>query len=398
MNSSAAWSFRRLPNVGRLFVKAIGSLGLEEAQTVKRWANAWRLVLRGEDTAATRAALARDAARLRRYLERLPEAERYEAAMAIHTRVPRSVANDPLLSGLVKDLSILLEPGLEKQVSEAVRAIHREIGLIFGAANTGKTLTKVASGVLPHLQALKAMTGTSYAATIEEIVRETVRQLRSTPNGEIKRIGSKLNSVQGAVAQAAFFRATQFRRMIAMRLKQTRLLVRTILGTKWTTSVITEGRIFIATKTKGGYRIQEFVDGAIVVHEKAAAPGKLAQGFPRFTAQAKAEVDITALSQNLQDELRRTPNWGSEDAIMLIPSGSGYKALQVVPPPAGLDLERVLVAAEGGRWPKNLIAPPSVLETLMADAPLTRDACRKIAAFVLSKTRAALKASPTPSP
>ena len=135
------------------------------------------------------------------------------------------------------------------------------------------------------------------------------------------------------------------------------------------------------------------MDGAIVVHESTAQAGRLPRGFPRFTAQVKAEVDISALPQNLRDELRRTPSWGSEDAIMLIPSGKNYRALQVTPPPEGLGLERVLIAAEGGRWPSNLVVPPSVYQTLKAEGPLTRDACRAIASFALSKTRAALRAA-----
>jgi hypothetical protein len=81
---------------------------------------------------------------------------------------------------------------------------------------------------------------------------------------------------------------------------------------------------------------------------------------------------------------------------MLIPSGKGYTALQLVPPPEGLGLERVLIAAQGGRWPTNLLSPVSVYETLKMEGPPTRDACRSLAAFALAKTRAALQAAATP--
>jgi len=388
-----ALKFARLRSTGRLIVEAIGSLGSKPANSYKRWANAWRLVLAGQDTPQTRAVLAAEARRLKGYLKDLPDPEQYEAAMAIHTRVPRSVPDDPLLAKLAKETSKLLEPGLEKLVGEAVRALHHEIGHLMASLASGKALSAEAKATLQHLQALKAVAGEGYDDAVEEIARETVRQLKATPTSPLRRIGSKVNAVQGAVAQAAFFRAKQFRAALRNKLRETIPLVKKLLGARWTTSTITEGRIFLATKTKNGFLIQEYVDGAIIVHESTAQAGRLARGFPRFTAQVKAEVDISALPQNLRDELRRTPNWGSEDAIMLIPSGKNYRALQVVPPPEGLGLERVLIAAEGGRWPTNLLVPASVYQTLKAEGPLTRDACRAIASFALSKTRAALKAA-----
>jgi len=393
-----ALKFARLQGTGRLLVEAIGSLGTAPANTYKRWANAWRLVLAGRDTPQSRAVLAGEARKLKKYLESLPEKERYEAAMAIHMRVPRSVADDPLLAKLAKETSTLLEPGMEKLVGEVARALHHEIGHLMGSLVTGKALSAQAKTTLKYVQAFKAVTGDKYDEAVEELARETVRQLKATPKGPVKRIGSKVNSVQGAVAQAAFFRAKQFRNKLRDTLRETVPLVKKLLGSKWTTSTITEGRIYLATKTKSGFTIDEFVDGAVVVHESAARAGRLPRGFPRLTAQVKAELDISALPQNLQDELRRTPNWGSEDAIMLIPSGKSYRALQVVPPPEGLGVERLLIAAEGGTWPKDLtnLMIPSVYQTLKAEGPLTRDACRAISKFALSKASAALKAASAP--
>ena len=187
-----ALKFSRLRSTGRLLVEAIGSLGTAPANSYKRWANAWRLVLAGQDTPQSRAVLAAEAQRLKKYLESLPEAERYEAAMALHTRVPRSLPDDPLLAKLAKETSILLEPGLEKLVGEAARALHHEVGQLTASLAKG-TLSAEGKATLKHLQALKALTGDGYDGAIEEVARESVRQLKTTAASPLKRIGSKVN-------------------------------------------------------------------------------------------------------------------------------------------------------------------------------------------------------------
>jgi hypothetical protein len=382
----------RVPSAGRLFAEAFASLGPEVAQLFKRWANGWRLILAGRDTASSRAQLAKDAARLKVWVEKLPELERYEAAMALHTRVPRTLSVDSVLAKLARETSLLLEPGMEKLVGNAVRALDQELRNLLKRAQSGGQLSATERKLLPHLQALKSLTGAEYDDAIEELVRECVRQLKSTPTGELKRVASKVNSIQGAVAQGVFFRSRKFINLIAQRLRTTRREVTKLLGKKWTTSVIREGRIYIARRTaKGEYVLEEFVDGAIVAHEKLAPSGRLARGFLDFSAQVKAELNISALSQNLRDELRRTPGWGSEDAILLIPSGKGFRALQLVPPPATMKPQRVLIAAPGGQWPKEIPQPASVYNTFKAEGDLSRDACRELARYLLAKVRGALK-------
>ena len=382
----------RIPSAGRLFAEAFASLGPEAAQLFKRWANGWRLVLAGRDTAQSRAQLAKDAARLKMWVEKLPELERYEAAMALHTRVPRSIAANSLLTKIAKEMSLLLEPGMEKLVSDAVRALDHELSNLFKRVRSGAKLSATEQQLLPHLRALKSLTGAEYDDAVEELVRECVRQLKSTPTAELKRAASKINSIQGAVAQAVFFRTRQFINLIAKRLRETRREVRKLFGKKWTTSVIREGRIYIARRSKNGdFLLEEFVDGAIVAHEKLAPSGKLAKGFLDFSAQVKAELNVSALSQNLRDELRRTPGWGSEDAILLIPSGKNYRALQLVPPPATIKPQRVLIAAPGGKWPTIVPQPASLGNTFKAEGDLSRDACREVAKYLLGKVRAALK-------
>jgi hypothetical protein len=170
-------------------------------------------------------------------------------------------------------------------------------------------------------------------------------------------------------------------------------VVRQALGRGWTTAAITEGRIYLAIRTKNGrYMIREYVDGAIVSYEKVASE-RLAKGFVGFSAQVKVEEEISALAQNLQDELRRTPGWGSSDSILLFPSGGGsYKAMQMIPPPSSITPERMLIAAEGGRWPLSPELPASVAKTIKAEAPLTRDACRSFAGHALDTASAALQA------
>jgi len=162
----------------------------------------------------------------------------------------------------------------------------------------------------------------------------------------------------------------QFRVIVASKLKDIRLPVRLALGPGWTTAAITEGRIYLAIRTKkGSYMIREYVDGAIVSYEKIASE-RLAKGFVGFSAQVKVEEVISALAQNLQDELRRTPGWGSSDSILLIPSGGGsYKAIQMIPPPLSFTPERMLIAAEGGRWPLSPELPASNAKTIKAEDP-----------------------------
>lgn len=382
----------RVPSTGRLFSEAFASLRPEAAQLFKRWSNGWRLVLAGRDTARSRAQLAKDGARLAVWVEKLPEPERFAGGMAIHTRVPRSMSVDSALAKLARETSQLLEPGMEKLVAEAVRVTDQELRNLLKRAQSGGKLSVNEQRVVPHLRALKVLTGAEYDATIEELVRECVRQLKSTPTGELKRAASKVNSIQGAVGQSAFFRSPDFVNLIAKRLRTTRPQVTKLLGEKWTTSVIREGRIYIARRTaKGEYTLEEFVDAAIVAHEKLAPSGRLAKGFLDFSAQAKVELNISALRQNLRDKLRETPGWGSEDPILLIPSGKGFRALQLVPPPVTVKPQRVLIAAPGGQWPKEVPQPASVYDTFKAEGALSRDACRDVAKYMLAKVRAALK-------
>jgi hypothetical protein len=402
---------RRLASVGRVFGDAIRSLGPAEAASLKRFGNAWRAVLRGQDTPAIRSVLLNEGDRLRAAVERLPNATasdaatRYDAAMALWSRAPgrstgaakagqtaTDVADElKRLATLAQDTSTLLEPAREKLVAGLTRELGNHIGDLFKRAGAGQKLARHEQEALIHLLELKTITGGDFQDVIEELSRESVRQLKDSAIAPLKRTASKVNALQGAVAQGAFLTSNQFKTALRRRLLETQRNVRKYLDRKWTTSAITQGRIFIVKKSAGGFTLVEYVDGALVVHEARVVTGRLAKGFVDFSAQVKAEVRVTALPQNLHDELRRTPDWATHDAILMIPSGKNYRVLQLVAPPIEMPPQRLLIAAEGGTWPANIQVPPSVYGTLAADGPLTRDGCRAVARYVLSRARAALR-------
>src|SRR5262249_10948800 len=363
-----------LRSAGRIFGEAIGSLGPEAAASFNRWANAWRLHLSGAATAETLATLKHEADLPLKQLQKLPDAEQYEAAMALFSRMPRTIALDAALMAKLLRLSVRLEPAREQLVVKVAQALHQEINGILKREADGQTLSLIEQDVLPHINSLKSLLGSQYDDFITELSREGVRSLKKTAGSQVAAVAGQLNAIQGAVGQIAFFRTAQFRLIVASKLKDIRLLVRQELRRRWTTAAITEGRIYLAIRTKNGrYMIREYVDGAIVSYEKVASE-RLAKGFVGFGAQVKVEEEISGLAQTLQDELRRTSGWGSSDSILLIPSGGGsYRALQMVPPPLSITPERMLIAAEGGRWPLSPELPASVAKTIKAEAPLTRD-------------------------
>jgi hypothetical protein len=390
--TSGAFVLRQLTSTGRVFGEAIASIGPAQAKSLRRFSYAWRRVLRGRDTPLTRMVLEQEGQRLKAAVELLPESERYEAAMAIHMRVTTVFVQDiDSLLAVAKATSTLLDPAREKLVAHVVNGIHLEVADLFKRAGAGEKLSAIDNVVVKDFATLKALTGSRFDDVLLEIVRESVRQLKSSAGAPVASVSSRLNSIQGAVAQAGFFSSAEFRSWLATGLVAVRRQMRGLRRT-WTATVVTEGRIYLARRIPtGGYVLEEFVDGAIVTHEKTAASGRLAKGFLSRSAQVKAELRVSALPQNLRDELRRTPGWGSEAAVMFIPSGSGYKVLELVAPPVGLEPERMLIAAAGGVWPANLSVPPSVARTITAQGPLTRDACRSIGSFVLRKARALLE-------
>ena len=113
MTLSAVLRLCALPSAGRVFGESIPTLGPQAAASFNRWANAWRLYLRGSATAETLATLKYEADFLQKEVQRLPDAEQYEAAMALFSRTPRTIALDAALVKRLLRLSVQLEPARE---------------------------------------------------------------------------------------------------------------------------------------------------------------------------------------------------------------------------------------------------------------------------------------------
>jgi len=335
------------------------------------------LILRGEDTPQTRAVLAGEAERLKAFVNLLPEEDQYEAAMALHARNPRWIDIDKQLIAKAKTTSVFLDPARELLVGDVAAVFHNEINQLLKRAVSGQQLGQAEADLVTHLSALKALTTTEYDAVLTELARESVYQLKDTASGTLRRVSSKLNSMQGAVAQVSFFRSRQFRQFLGDRLNELRGQVREALGSGWTTTAVAEGRIYIAKRLQSGYSLTEFVDGAVVGQE-IAAQGRLNRGFVAFSAQVKAEQRVTAWYQNMLDAVRQTPEFASYDAILFIPSGKQYTPLQLVQPPTSITPQRMLIAAPGGKWPSDLNPPAAVAKTVRVKGPLTRDGCRSL--------------------
>jgi hypothetical protein len=229
------------------------------------------LILRGEDTPQTRAVLAGEAERLKAFVNLLPEEDQYEAAMALQARNPRWIDIDKQLIAKAKTTSVFLDPARELLVGDVAAVFHNEINQLLKRAVSGQQLGQAEADLVTHLSALKALTTTEYDAVLTELARESVYQLKDTASGTLRRVSSKLNSMQGAVAQVSFFRSRQFRQFLGDRLNELRGQVREALGSGWTTTAVAEGRIYIAKRLQSGYSLTEFVDGAVVGQENRRA-------------------------------------------------------------------------------------------------------------------------------
>jgi hypothetical protein len=381
-----------LRSAGRIFGEAIVEVSPEASASFGRWANAWRLYLRGEATPETLATLKQEMEFLAEQSKKLKnESEQISAMMELFGRTPKDIPLDPNLLARVARASKVLDPAREQLVVKAAQALHAAFTDLVQRETAGAALSEAEKRVLPHLKELKGLLGNRYDDFASELSRECVAQLKSSAAAPLALTASKLNSIQGAVGQFAFFRTRQFRLIVASKLKDLRKAVREAFGRGWTAAAITDGRIYTIVKLPTGeFVMREYVDGAIACYEKVAQ-GRLSKGFLGFGAQVKVERRISAMPQNVLDAVRENPVWEEGGAILLIPTGgNAYKPLQMVPPPASIVPERMLMAAEGGRWPSNPLLPAGLAKTIRADAPLTRDACRSIGEFVLDEIAAAL--------
>lgn len=321
--------------------------------------------------------------------------------MALHIRGPRGLALDPelLKTALraVAKLSKFLDPEREKLVAGVAKAVHKSFADLVQRARKGATLHSHEQEALAAIEQLRKVAGTEFDNVVTELARESVRLLQEEGSKAIKRVSTgKISNLQGAVAQLAFFSAREFKALLAMQVKAARLLVARFKLRGWAVSALTEGRIYIVRKLpNGSYAYFEYVDGAVLVAERAADSTKLPRGFLHFAAQVKAEKQISALPQQLQDIIRATPDFGDYGPVLLHPSGKGYKAVQLVPPPTSWSTTRVAIAAEGGIWPNlNIPQPASLGDSGVMVGPMSRDQCNAVARRALNAVSAALRAKP----
>src|SRR5262249_22506823 len=102
--------------------------------------------------------------------------------------------------------SIFLDAPLEALVGDVTAVLHNEINVLLKRAAAGEALSDADKTLVPHFSALKTLTGDQYDELMIELAREAVYQLKDSVKGTVKRVASKVNSMQGAVAQSGFFR------------------------------------------------------------------------------------------------------------------------------------------------------------------------------------------------
>lgn len=401
MIPSVPFKLYRLKTYGRLAYAALQAVGGKTTQALRRFDQLWLKALRGELSPQQWRLLEKDGNVLKAAVETLPEAERYEAAMALHIRGPRGLALDPELLktalGAVAKLSKILDPDREKLVAGVAKAVHNSFDDLVRRAGKGVKLQNDEQAVLDAITQLRKVAGTEYDNIVTELARESVRLLREDGSKVVKRVSTgKVSNLQGAVAQFAFFAAREFKLTVVKQAKAARQMVARFKLRGWAVSALTEGRIYLVRRLpSGGYAYFEFVDGAVLVAERAAGSAKLPRGFLHFAAQVKAEQKISALPQQLQDLIRTTPDFGDYGPVLLHPSGKGYKAVQLVAPPVNWTTERVAIAAEGGVWPDlNIPQPTSVGSVGVMVGPMSRDQANALARRALNAASAALRAAP----
>ena len=376
-----------LPSTGRRFADLIPHLEADIAAVANRWMNTYPMILNGRASGDLVRQYQDDFLLLGEWVDRnLKGEERRAAIAAIFSRIPEGIRSDKA----VKELAAALTRQLDTQQRLAVElsAWLRGKSADLARLEAAGTLDAKQKAFLDHVREFQRIVGEDFDACLDELSAELVWYLKMERAGA-RSVDSFINNIQGSVGQAAALRSQVYRKLIDEELQRLRRLVPEVMGPDWVVTEVRTGRIYTA-RIENGVKTAEYVDGAIIVHQKVADPGKLPKGFIVVGTEAKAVLDVSTLLAQMERGASRLPGLSDENMLLFLWEGQ-YRAIEHVAAPLSLNPKRYLIAAEGGKLPENLALPILDAEHRMLEPTISRELCRNLAWWLLRRAEEMLK-------